>query len=35
MTSEQIPQAMTAWIKDSGIGSVEFLLALTCCWPAT
>jgi C4-dicarboxylate transporter DctM subunit len=26
MTSEQIPQAMTAWIKDSGIGWVEFLL---------
>ena len=26
MTSEQIPQAMTAWIKDSGIGWIEFLL---------
>src|SRR6476646_7526671 len=26
MTSEQIPQAMTAWIKDSGIGWVEFVL---------
>jgi C4-dicarboxylate transporter DctM subunit len=28
MTSEQIPQAMTAWIKDSGIGWVEFLLVV-------
>ena len=26
MTSEQIPQAMTAWITGSGIGWVEFLL---------
>jgi len=26
MTSEQIPQAMTAWMKGSGIGWVEFLL---------
>jgi C4-dicarboxylate transporter DctM subunit len=26
MTSEQIPQAMTAWIKASGLGWVEFLL---------
>src|ERR1044071_2501505 len=26
MTSEQIPQAMTAWIKGSGIGWIEFLL---------
>jgi len=26
MTSEQIPQAMTAWLKGSGIGWVEFLL---------
>ena len=26
MTSEQIPQAMTAWIKGSGVGWVEFLL---------
>jgi C4-dicarboxylate transporter DctM subunit len=26
MTSEQIPQAMTSWIKGSGIGWVEFLL---------
>jgi C4-dicarboxylate transporter, DctM subunit len=28
MTSEQIPQAMTAWIKGSGIGWVEFLLVV-------
>ena len=28
MTSEQIPQAMTAWIKDSGIGWIEFLLVV-------
>ena len=28
MTSEQIPQAMTSWIKDSGIGWVEFLLVV-------
>ena len=28
MTSEQIPQAMTAWIKDSGISWVEFLLVV-------
>jgi hypothetical protein len=28
MTSKQIPQAMTAWIKDSGIGRVEFLLVV-------
>jgi C4-dicarboxylate transporter DctM subunit len=26
MTSEQIPQAMTSWIKGSGIGWIEFLL---------
>jgi C4-dicarboxylate transporter DctM subunit len=26
MTSEQIPQAMTSWMKGSGIGWVEFLL---------
>lgn len=26
MTSEQIPQAMTAWIADSGVGWIEFLL---------
>jgi C4-dicarboxylate transporter, DctM subunit len=26
MTSEQIPQVMTAWIKGSGIGWIEFLL---------
>jgi len=26
MTSEQIPQAMTSWMRDSGIGWVEFLL---------
>jgi C4-dicarboxylate transporter DctM subunit len=26
MTSEQIPQAMTDWIKGSGIGWIEFLL---------
>jgi C4-dicarboxylate transporter, DctM subunit len=26
MTSEQIPQAMTNWIKGSGIGWIEFLL---------
>lgn len=26
MTSEQIPQTMTSWIKDSGIGWIEFLL---------
>jgi C4-dicarboxylate transporter DctM subunit len=28
MTSEQIPQAMTSWIKGSGIGWVEFLLVV-------
>ena len=28
MTSEQIPQAMTGWIKGSGIGWVEFLLVV-------
>ena len=28
MTHEQIPQAMTAWITDSGIGWVEFLLVV-------
>jgi C4-dicarboxylate transporter DctM subunit len=28
MTSEQIPQSMTAWIKGSGIGWVEFLLVV-------
>jgi len=28
MTSEQIPQAMTSWIKDSGISWVEFLLVV-------
>ena len=28
MTSEQIPQAMTAWIKGSGIDWVEFLLVV-------
>jgi C4-dicarboxylate transporter DctM subunit len=28
MTSEQIPQAMTAWIKGSGIGWIEFLLVV-------
>jgi C4-dicarboxylate transporter DctM subunit len=28
MTSEQIPQAMTTWIKGSGIGWVEFLLVV-------
>ncbi|MGB7689451.1 MAG: TRAP transporter large permease subunit [Pseudolabrys sp.] len=26
MTSEQIPQAMTAWIADSGVSWIEFLL---------
>jgi C4-dicarboxylate transporter DctM subunit len=26
MTSEQIPQTMTNWIRDSGIGWIEFLL---------
>ena len=26
MTSEQIPQTMTAWLKSSGIGWVEFLM---------
>lgn len=28
MTSEQIPQEMTSWIKDSGIGWIEFLLVV-------
>ncbi|MGN6462488.1 MAG: TRAP transporter large permease [Pseudolabrys sp.] len=28
MTSEQIPQAMTNWIKDSGISWIEFLLVV-------
>ena len=28
MTSEQIPQAMTAWIKGSGIGWITFLLVV-------
>ena len=28
MTSEQIPQAMTSWIKDSGISWIEFLLVV-------
>ncbi len=28
MTSEQIPQAMTSWIKGSGIGWIEFLLVV-------
>ncbi len=28
MTSEQIPQAMTGWIKDSGISWIEFLLVV-------
>lgn len=28
MTSEQIPQAMTGWIKGSGIGWIEFLLVV-------
>ncbi|HET9715962.1 MAG TPA: TRAP transporter large permease subunit [Pseudolabrys sp.] len=28
MTSEQIPQAMTAWITSSGIGWIEFLLVV-------
>jgi C4-dicarboxylate transporter DctM subunit len=27
-TAEGLPQAMTAWIKDSGIGWVEFLLVV-------
>ena len=28
MTSEQIPQGMTSWMRGSGISSVEFLLAV-------
>src|SRR6476661_1782678 len=35
MTSEQIPQAMTAWIKDSGIGWVEFLLVVNVLEPSS
>ena len=31
MTSEQILQAMTAWIKDKGIGWVEFCWSSMCC----